>query len=131
MVSDLSGEQLLHGLIGGQVDRSLLFPRHEGIPMTTQVHNARVNGQRHDMNLVKLIDSFGSEDRCREHLKHLRWPDGVRCLRCNSASVSWISTRKQFDCNSCRYRFSTTAGTVFHDSHLPLWKWFLATYMMC
>lgn len=23
------------------------------------------------------------------------------------------------------------AGTVFHDSHLPLWKWFLAVYLMC
>jgi hypothetical protein len=23
------------------------------------------------------------------------------------------------------------AGTVFHDSHSPLWKWFLATYLIC
>jgi len=23
-----------------------------------------------------------------------------------------------------------TAGTIFHDSHLPLWKWFLTIYMM-
>lgn len=23
-----------------------------------------------------------------------------------------------------------TAGTLFHDSHLPLWKWFLAIYLM-
>jgi transposase-like protein len=83
-----------------------------------------------DMDLVKLIEQFGSEDRCRDFLKHLRWPDGVECVKCHSKSISWISTRKQFDCNSCRARFSVTAGTVFHDSHLPLWKWFLATYMM-
>ncbi len=31
---------------------------------------------------------------------------------------------------SCRYQFSVTAGTVFHDSHLPLWKWFLAIYLI-
>lgn len=24
-----------------------------------------------------------------------------------------------------------TAGTLFHDSHLPLWKWFLAIYIIC
>jgi transposase-like protein len=24
-----------------------------------------------------------------------------------------------------------TAGTLFHDSHLPLWKWFLACYLIC
>ena len=85
-----------------------------------------------DMNLVKLIEDYGSEDKCREFLEDLRWPQGVRCPRCGTDSVSRINTRKQFDCNepTCRYQFSVTAGTVFHDSHLPLWKWFLAIYMV-
>lgn len=85
-----------------------------------------------DMNLVKLIEDFGSEDRCRAFLEDLRWPEGVHCPRCNSASISRIEKRKQYECNeeSCRYQFSVTAGTVFHDSHLPLWKWFLAIYMV-
>ena len=42
-----------------------------------------------------------------------------------------IFVRKQFDCDSCRYQFSVTAGTIFHDSHLPLPKWFAAVYLMC
>lgn len=83
------------------------------------------------MDLMKLIDEFGSEELCRDYLKHLRWPNGPECVKCGSVSLSWISTRRQFDCNSCRARFSVTAGTVFHDSHLPLRKWFLAAYMMC
>jgi len=91
------------------------------------------------MNLAKLIDQFGSEDRCREYLLHLRWPEGVHCPRCGFDKVSRIGWadkngkkgRRQLDCNSCRYRFSVTTGTVFHDSHLPLWKWFAATYLMC
>src|SRR5205085_8973528 len=41
-----------------------------------------------------------------------------------------IVERHQFDCNSCRYQFSVTAGTLFHDSHLPLWKWFLGIYLI-
>src|SRR5271157_2419086 len=28
-------------------------------------------------------------------------------------------------------RIEIGAGTIFHDSHLPLWKWFLAIYLMC
>jgi transposase-like protein len=24
-----------------------------------------------------------------------------------------------------------TAGTIFNDSHLPLWKWFLCVYLLC
>jgi len=44
--------------------------------------------------------------------------------------ISRIQKYNVFECNSCRYQFSVTSGTIFHDSHLPLWKWFLATYMM-
>ncbi|HEY5707826.1 MAG TPA: IS1595 family transposase [Solirubrobacterales bacterium] len=82
------------------------------------------------MNLPDLIEQFHSEDKCRGYLEDLRWPEGVRCPRCNNASTSWIEKRKQHECNECRYQFSVTAGTVFHDSHLPLWKWFLAIYLV-
>lgn len=83
------------------------------------------------MNLPALIEQFGSEDRCRAYLEELRWPDGPECPRCDSAKVSGVPSRQKFDCNECRYQFSVTAGTLFHDSHLPLWKWFLAVYLMC
>ncbi|MBA3616081.1 MAG: IS1595 family transposase [Rubrobacteraceae bacterium] len=83
-----------------------------------------------DMNLVELIDQFGDEDQCRAYLEELRWPNGVQCPRCDSEKVSRIVKRNQFDCDSCRYQFSVTAGTLFHDSHLPLRKWFLAIYLL-
>jgi transposase-like protein len=98
---------------------------------TGKAHNTKVNRERQDMNLVKLIERFGSEDRCRDYLEVLRWPDGVRCPDCGSQSISRIKSRHQYDCNGCRSRFSVKSGTVLHDSHLPLWKWFLATYLMC
>jgi transposase-like protein len=97
---------------------------------TSKAHNAKVNRERQAMNLPRLIEQFGSEDRCRAYLEVLRWPDGVRCPDCGSDSISRITTRNQFDCNACRNRFSVKSGTVFHDSHLPLWKWFLATYLI-
>jgi transposase-like protein len=81
-----------------------------------------------DMNLVKLIEMFHSEDSCREYLEHIRWPNGIACLRCGNTSVSRVLQRGQIDCNSCRYQFSVTAGTMLQDTHLPLWKWFLAIY---
>src|SRR6266511_449357 len=82
------------------------------------------------MNLAKLVEDFGSEDRCRAFLEDLRWPEGIRCPRCDSDKISRIQKRNQFDCDTCRYQFSVTAGTIFHDSHLPLWKWFMAIYLM-
>ena len=44
--------------------------------------------------------------------------------------ISRIKERNQFDCDNCRYQFSITAGTIFNDSHLPLWKWFLCVYLL-
>lgn len=85
---------------------------------------------RSEMNLMKLVERFRSEDECRAYLEELRWPDGVRCPRCHSDKISQIKKRPQFDCDSCRYQFSVTAGTIFHDTHLPLWKWFAAVYLI-
>jgi transposase-like protein len=83
-----------------------------------------------ETSLVHLIEEFGSDDRCRAYLEDLRWPDGLECPRCHKTTISGLQDRNQFECNSCRYQFSVTAGTIFHDSHLSLWKWFLAVYLM-
>ena len=83
-----------------------------------------------EINLGSLVDRFHDEEACRKYMEELRWPDGVKCPRCGSNKLSRIKKRSQFDCDSCRYQFSVTAGTIFHDTHLPLWKWFLAVYLM-
>jgi transposase-like protein len=83
-----------------------------------------------EINLISLIDRFHDEDKCRRYLEGLRWPDGLECPRCGGKTISRIKTRHQLDCDSCRYRYSVTAGTIFHDSHLPLWKWFVAVYLI-
>jgi len=83
-----------------------------------------------DMNLVALIERFGNDETCRAHLEALRWPDGIACLRCGSITVYRLPKRNQFECKDCAYQFSVTTGTVLNDTHLPLWKWFIATYLI-
>lgn len=83
-----------------------------------------------DMDLMKLMEDCGSQDECRAILEELRWPDGVKCPRCQSNNISRIRKRLQYDCDSCRYQFSVTAGTMFQDSHISLTKWFAAIYLM-
>lgn len=82
-------------------------------------------------SLSSLNVDFDTDAECRQALEELRWPDGVACLRCGSKKISRITTRKQYDCNDCRYRFSVTTGTIFNDSHLALPKWFIAVFLMC
>jgi transposase-like protein len=87
--------------------------------------------QKQEMDLITLMDKFGSDEKCRAYLEALRFPDGVYCLRCESKKISRIYKRNQFVCDACNYQFSVTVGTIFQDSHLPLQKWFAAIYLMC
>ncbi len=83
------------------------------------------------MDLLDVLDYWQEEDECRRLLLNLRWPNGVACPRCGNLHISWITTRGTFDCLACRYVFSVTAGTTLHKTHIPLSKWFVATYLMC
>src|SRR5690349_13792348 len=64
-----------------------------------------------DTNLVSLIARFGDEDRCRDYLVKLRWPEGVECPRCGSHKIAEVRTRHQYTCKNpdwegepCGYR---------------------------
>ena len=85
---------------------------------------------RKSMDLPTLMDRFGSEDKCRDLLEDLRWPNGLACLRCGGTTISRIHKRGQLECDSCRYQFSVRVGTVLQDSKLPLSKWFLGTFLI-
>jgi transposase-like protein len=82
------------------------------------------------MALLAMLKKYSTDEKCREILTKLRWPEGVRCPRCKENAVCYLVDRKQFEC-SCGYQFSVTSGTVFNDSHLPLETWFAATYLLC
>jgi transposase-like protein len=82
------------------------------------------------MNLMKLVEMFDSETACHDYLAALRWPNGVACGLCGSTAVTELPKRHQYQCSSCRYQFSVTAGTIMHDSKLPLRKWMLAIYLI-
>src|SRR5580692_6347518 len=74
---------------------------------------------------------FPTDEKCREILTRLRWPEGVQCPRCKMEVVELETEKELFYCKACDYQFSVTAGTIFNDSHLPLTKWFMATLLLC
>ena len=84
------------------------------------------------LNLIRLIDRFPSDEKCRDFLEALRWPKGkVTCPQCPHATeLCEIPQRNQWQCLDCDYHFSVTTGTIMHKSHLPLRKWFIAIYLM-
>jgi transposase-like protein len=77
---------------------------------------------------------FLDEDKAREHLEAIRWPDGPECPHCgliNATKLTGKSHRKGlYQCNACREQFSVTVGTVFERSKVPLHKWLLANHLI-
>lgn len=86
---------------------------------------------KYETNLMSLIEHFHSDEKCREFLEGLRWPDGPVCPQCGYDKAAKLQTRELFECASCGYQFSVIVGTMFQDTHLPLRKWFVAIYLMC
>lgn len=90
------------------------------------------------MNLFSLAKAFPDEDSAIDYWINVRWPNGVCCVGCGCSKVYRIVTPNKsgkpvrlFECAGCGLHFSPTAGTLFHDSHLPLQKWFAAIALMC
>ena len=89
-------------------------------------------------SIFEIMSRFGSEDACIQHFERIRWPHGPHCPRCDSDRISIFDAKGKtgkdrhiYECMPCNYQFTVTVGTIFHNSHLPLTKWFLAIYMIC
>jgi transposase-like protein len=80
--------------------------------------------------LYDLFDAFPDEQSCLDHLRAIRWRDGEFCPHCGGTRICHFSDRKTFKCGDCRQRFSIKVGTIFHDTKLPLRKWFMAIWMI-
>ena len=73
------------------------------------------------VNLPSLID----DAKCYELVRQHRWPDGVRCPSCGSASVARHGRddtqphRQRYRCAACGARFDDLTGTVLAGHHQP------------
>ena len=82
------------------------------------------------MDILEYMDSFGTEEQCREYLFKNRWPKGYQCPKCGHGDYFDIKSRNLYQCKSCTHQASVTAGTIMDKTRTPLKKWFLAFYYM-
>jgi transposase-like protein len=87
-----------------------------------------------------VTSKLSSDEQCGAFLEKVRWPNGVRCPICGRDKISRVRRKNpgknkrlnSYTCleATCQHQFTVTSGTIFHDSHLPLHKWFLAVALM-
>jgi transposase-like protein len=76
------------------------------------------------MNIVQVYEKFPTEEDCILHLEEVRWHGKPVCPYCGSNRTT--ENEHRHHCNNCNTSFSVTVNTIFHHTHLPLQKWFLA-----
>ncbi|HEY5380287.1 MAG TPA: IS1595 family transposase [Pseudolabrys sp.] len=85
---------------------------------------------------INLTDPvFTDENKAREHLEAIRWPEGPTCPHCGSVDKVYRLNGKShrpglIHCNNCDGSFTVTTGSVMESSHVPLNKWVLAYRLM-
>jgi transposase-like protein len=76
---------------------------------------------------------FSDPDNCVSYLVAQRkeWKDGVTCPTCGSKDVSYVASRRVWQCKTRhpKAQFSVKVGTIMEDSPIPLDKWLLAIWM--
>lgn len=82
------------------------------------------------MNLIQVFEKYPTQDACIGHLEKVRWRGTPTCPYCQSSRASPMPAEQRHHCNNCKTSFSVTVGTIFHHTHLPLQKWFLAVALV-
>src|SRR5438874_10012770 len=87
------------------------------------------NGPR---TLQEAIVYFSDPDNCLNYIAARRWPDGVSCPTCGRTDVSFVASRRLWQCKARhpKAQFSVKVGTIFEDSALPLSKWLPVVWMI-
>jgi transposase-like protein len=78
---------------------------------------------------------FWDEEAAHAKLEEIVWPNGPVCIHCGANDRIGAVTGKgaraglKFCCH-CRKQFRATIGTIFEGSHVPLYKWFQACFLL-
>ncbi len=80
------------------------------------------------MDIIQIFERFPTQQDCIAHLEAARWGDKPVCPYCGSLNTAQNQHRHR--CYDCKTSFSVTVGTIFHHTHMPLQKWFLAIMLI-
>jgi transposase-like protein len=83
--------------------------------------------------LKDAVIYFSNPDNCLNYLVTRRWPNGVVCPTCGSDRVSFVPSRRVWQCKTRhpKSQFSVKVGTIFEDSALGLDKWLPTAWLIC
>ena len=98
--------------------------------MTTATIEAPGKAHREGLSLIQAMDMFATEEKARDWIESVIWPNGRVCPKCGSHNTTEAKHPKMpYWCNGCRGYFSVKTGTPLANSKIPLRKWAIAIYL--
>ncbi|HYU71789.1 MAG TPA: IS1595 family transposase [Ktedonobacteraceae bacterium] len=82
------------------------------------------------MDIQQVYSRFPTKADCITQLEKIRWSGTPQCPYCRARHSTALPAEYRYHCNTCNTAFSVTVRTVFHHTHLPLQKWFLAIVLL-
>jgi transposase len=86
------------------------------------------------MNRFTIKDfntQFPTDDACLEWLRQRRYPELIDCPTCQTSRKFYrVTGRKTYQCGTCNFNLSPTAGTILDHSPTPMRQWFYAIFLM-
>ncbi len=90
-----------------------------------------MNASELPQTALEAITYFADMDRAHAFAVAMRWPDGIRCVHCNSDRIGkLVMPRRIWNCLDCRKQFTVKKNTIFEDSPLGLDKWLSALWIL-
>lgn len=90
---------------------------------------------------------FYDEAAAFEHVESILWPEGPECPHCGSCDKHYkltgvrskpskknpegVERHGLYKCAACRKQHTVRIGTIFEESHIPLFKWLQAIHLVC
>jgi hypothetical protein len=76
-----------------------------------------------------LTSTFPSEESCLKHLEKLRWNNEIVSPFDKNSKV-YACKNNKFRCRNSGNYFNVKTNTIFHNSRIPLQKWFIAIWII-
>ena len=84
-------------------------------------------------SIIEIYKKYPTQADCLAHLEKVRWGESPSCAYCGADTVCKKvepDRRPRLQCWSCHKSFSVTVGTIFHNSHVDLQKWFGIIFLL-
>lgn len=92
---------------------------------------SKKKSERERMSLYQFMRKFDTDEKAREYIEAIRWPDVRGCPHCGSINTKEASHKTMpYWCTDCRSYFSVKTGTLMEGSKVSYGKWLMAMYLL-